>query len=268
VKIIVRNLLIVAIPLAVVHADDNPKDIFSNILHDQKRIATSPVRADAGDMALWGAASAGTIGLAPQWNGNRSLDKQMADSWGKASGSRKSAWEAVSEVGSGEVTFGVSIVGYGWGAWQDNSRMKRVTARWFEALVDATIWGTGLKLLAGRDRPGTSPYQGDFHGPKAASNSSMPSGHSAAAFATAAVFSHEFPTPWVVVPAYTVATGIGISRLALQQHWTSDVLVGAVLGQSIGSLVMNRDRKKNDQSASWTPWKTAHAAGLTWSRTF
>ena len=174
----------------------------------------------------------------------------------------------MSELGSGEVTFGVSVVGYGWGYWQDDSEMKRLMARWFEALTDATIWGTGLKLLAGRDRPGTSPYEGDFHGPSGFSNSSLPSGHTTAAFATAAVFSNEFETPWVTVTAYTLATGVGISRLALEQHWTSDVLVGAALGQSVGSLVMNRYKRKKNQESRGIPWMTADAAGLTWTRTF
>lgn len=261
--------ILIAVPSAVLPTeDDSVKAIFTNIFHDQKSIATSPLRADRGDLALWGATTAGAIGLAVQWNGRRSLDKQLSDSWGQASGSAKTAWESVSLLGSGEVTFGVSVIGYGWGSWQENDRMKRFTARWFEALVDATIWGTGMKFLFGRDRPGTAPYQGDFHGPNGLRNFSFPSGHTTAAFTTAAVFSREFETPWVTVPAYALATGVGISRLALQKHWTSDVLVGAVLGQSIGSLVMRRDQRENHQSVSWTPWISPDVVGLSFARSF
>jgi len=265
---IVRIFLILIFPVTMLHAEDTPMDVLTNIFHDQKAIATSPARADQNDLLLWGATSAGAIGLATQWDGNRSLDKQLSDSWGQASGSSKSAWQAVSEIGSGEVTFGVSVIGYGWGSWQDDSRIKRFTARWFEGLVDVTIWGTALKLVAGRDRPGTSPFQGDFRGPSGFSNSSFPSGHSAAAFTTAAIFSQEFETPWVTVPAYTLAAGVGISRLALQQHWTSDVLVGSVLGQSIGSFVMKRDKKGNQQMAQWVPWITRDSDGLIWTHAF
>ena len=73
----------------MLRADDSPKDILGTILCDQKLIATSPVRADGNDLMLWGLTSAAAIGLAPQWNGNDSLDKQLADSWGQASGSNK-----------------------------------------------------------------------------------------------------------------------------------------------------------------------------------
>jgi membrane-associated phospholipid phosphatase len=254
--------------LSAARAEDNPQDIITHIFHDQPRIVTSPMRADRNDVALWGMTSAAALGLAPHWNGYRSLDEQLKDNYGHASGASKSAWTAVTYLGSGEVTFGLAAAGYGIGYWQENNEMQHVSARWLEALADVGIWGTAVKWMTGRDRPGTGNGKGDFQGPSF-SNSSFPSGHTTAAFATAAVFSHEYPTPWVVVPAYTIATGVGISRLALEKHWTSDVLVGAALGHSIGSLVMNRASKKDQASAThWTPWITAQSAGIAGTRYF
>ncbi len=208
------------------------------------------------------------MGLAAHWNGGRSVDERWADSWGQASGKAKKAWQGVSELGSGEVLFGLAGVSYGWAWWQGESRVKRFSALWFEALADAGIASTVIKYLSGRDRPGSAPYHGNFHGPKF-SNTSFVSGHATLAFASAAVFSHEFPTPWVYVPAYTLAAGVGVSRLALEKHWASDVLAGAVLGQSVGSLVMHRSRSEaGARQARWIPWLSADAGGVLWQYNF
>lgn len=59
---------------------------------------------------------------------------------------------------------------------------------------------------------------------------SFPSGHTSAAFATAASLSLSFPKWYVIVPSYTYATAIGYSRLYLGAHYPSDVLMGAFVG--------------------------------------
>jgi hypothetical protein len=47
----------------------------------------------------------------------------------------------------------------------------------------------------------------------------------------------------VPVVAYTVAAGVGLSRMTLDRHWASDVAIGAVVGYVVGRLVVrNHDR--------------------------
>ncbi len=59
---------------------------------------------------------------------------------------------------------------------------------------------------------------------------SFPSGHTAAAFATATTISMVYPKWYVVAPAYTWASLVGYSRIYLGVHYPSDVLAGALLG--------------------------------------
>jgi membrane-associated phospholipid phosphatase len=42
---------------------------------------------------------------------------------------------------------------------------------------------------------------------------------------------------WVGILSYGLATGVGLSRVYDNVHWSSDVLVGAALGFAIGQSV-------------------------------
>ena len=74
---------------------------------------------------------------------------------------------------------------------------------------------------------------------------SFPSGHSAGAFAaTMSLFVTMFRrhpesiAPWIVLGAgLTAATLIGVSRIAAGDHFPTDVLAGAAIGASIGTLI-------------------------------
>jgi undecaprenyl-diphosphatase len=57
---------------------------------------------------------------------------------------------------------------------------------------------------------------------------SLPSGHATTAFALAAVIG--FVSPRWFYPALVFAAVIGISRVSLGAHYTSDVVAGAILG--------------------------------------
>jgi undecaprenyl-diphosphatase len=57
---------------------------------------------------------------------------------------------------------------------------------------------------------------------------SFPSGHTAAAFVMAIIFSSQFSilSPWL----YLLATLIGFSRLYLKVHYLTDIIAGSLLG--------------------------------------
>jgi membrane-associated phospholipid phosphatase len=80
-----------------------------------------------------------------------------------------------------------------------------------------------IKLSVGRTRPdGTSL--------------SFPSGHSASAFATAAVLQRHLG--WKAgIPAYGVAAYVAASRIQVQRHYLSDVAFGAAIGMIAGRTV-------------------------------
>jgi undecaprenyl-diphosphatase len=64
---------------------------------------------------------------------------------------------------------------------------------------------------------------------------SFPSGHTASSFAAATALAIFYPKAAPV--AYTVATGVGMSRVHLGVHFPSDAAVGGVIGIGIGTLI-------------------------------
>ena len=63
---------------------------------------------------------------------------------------------------------------------------------------------------------------------------SFPSGHAASSFAAATALSAYYPKAAPL--AFSVATGVAVSRVHLGVHFPSDVAVGAAIGVGIGTL--------------------------------
>jgi membrane-associated phospholipid phosphatase len=112
-----------------------------------------------------------------------------------------------------------------------------------------------LKGLTGRQRPFVADGQDHWAGPAGFFKrfergggglyGSFPSGHSAAAFSLATVIALQYRHhAWVPVVAYTLAAGVGLSRLALDLHWASDAAVGAVIGHFVARLVVSNHHRR------------------------
>jgi len=68
--------------------------------------------------------------------------------------------------------------------------------------------------------------------PDGSSYTSFPSGHTTQAFAAATFLSEEYKDryKWMPYASYTVASSVGLLRVANNRHYISDVLVGAGIG--------------------------------------
>lgn len=113
-----------------------------------------------------------------------------------------------------------------------------------EALLDTGLWTTIIKRATARTRP-SAGGEGTFfqYQPQAGqSNASFPSGHASGAFALATVFSGIYGREhrWVSWVSYGAAGMVGLSRVALGRHFTSDVVIGSVIGNSFGRMVLAR----------------------------
>ena len=78
----------------------------------------------------------------------------------------------------------------------------------------------GVKKLSHELRPDGSDYY------------SFPSGHTAAAFASAEFMRQEYKdvSPWYGIAGYAAASATGMLRMYNNKHWMSDVLAGAGFG--------------------------------------
>ena len=139
----------------------------------------------------------------------------------------------------GTVTLGL----LGAGLLSGNGELTRAGGRLATTLaLTATASGLG-KLTMGRPRPyesGDADGYVPFSGQEA-----MPSGHTAMAFALATALADDIGRTWASVGLYTIATGVGWSRVNDNHHWLSDVAAGTVLGITSAKLVNGRWRVFN-----------------------
>jgi hypothetical protein len=128
-----------------------------------------------------------------------------------------------------------------------------------ESVVLAEGIGYVLKRTIGRARPymsdATDPRDFGFGTGFATSDRrSLPSGHTYTAFAVASAVTSEMSawsprTRWIVAPVmYGGATMVGLSRMYHNQHWASDIALGAAIGTFSGLKVV-RFMHRNDAPA-------------------
>ena len=148
-----------------------------------------------------------------------------------------------------------------------NVKLQTTTLLASQAYITGSLAEGVLKFLSGRTRPSyygpnvdaEPSFQGpfantshDFTG--ARSNSSFPSGHATVAFAAATVYSMEYrKTVWVPIVAYSAASLISISRITENKHWTTDVLVGAMLGYLTGKHIVDNYHRYAKLKSPGTP---------------
>lgn len=120
-----------------------------------------------------------------------------------------------------------AIYGLGKSAFTETGKArKRVFGSFLfsKCLQYGTVYSA--KRIIGRDRPDGS------------SNHSLPSGHTAEAFANAEFLRMYVgkEQPWVAVLGYLIAAGTGYLRIYNNRHWFSDVVAGAAIGYGSARL--------------------------------
>lgn len=172
--------------------------------------------------------------------------------------------------------------------------MKRISmglaaiALCFPAAVQASDRGWDRASTIGRDALiaaslGVPAAQGDWHGdveaaesmvvaggttfglkeliherrPDGSDDHSFPSGHTSISFAAAASLEKRFG--WHAgLPAFLVATFVGVARVESSKHYVHDVLAGAAIGTLSGALLTS----SHDDGVRLTPWTAHHGGGL------
>lgn len=130
---------------------------------------------------------------------------------------------------------------YIYGLAAKDTRARKIALGGTQAFIMAAFSSQLLKHVFHRHRPDQdsppNPYL--WEGPFTGWNyTSLPSGHTTAAFAIASMMSKVYNDKiWVGVLSYSLATGVGLSRIYDNKHWASDVLIGAALGYAIGQSV-------------------------------
>jgi membrane-associated phospholipid phosphatase len=131
----------------------------------------------------------------------------------------------------GTVTLGMVAAGL----VSHNGELTRAGSRLAASLFLASGATTVAKYVTGRPRPGESTDADGFS--PFSGNDAFPSGHTTVAFALATSLSDDIHRTWASVGLYSLATGVGWSRLNDKKHWLSDVAAGALVGITSAKLV-------------------------------
>jgi hypothetical protein len=127
---------------------------------------------------------------------------------------------------------------FGVGQLRHDERARETGILGGEAMVDAFVVDQVIKLCTFRERPLIDNAQGEFYIGNAGVDSSFVSAHSMVAWSSAAVIAGEYHSKWVQLGVYTAAAGVSATRVMGQQHFPSDVLLGAAGGWLIGHYVL------------------------------
>lgn len=201
------------------------RELFLNIVLDEKDIFTSPFHANRHNALEWLVPIAVTGGLMV---GDRRIAGTLENSRGQV------RWGGrISNIGASYTLIPIVASSYIYGAWRDNPKGREIGVLGTETLLDSLIVVEGLKEVFRRDRP-DDKHPGDFW----AGGSSFPSGHAMESWSIASLLDHEFKHKKIVgITAYTLAGIVSAARIAARKHFASDVVAGGTMGWFIGRHV-------------------------------
>lgn len=210
--------------------------LLKHLASDQRAFWTAPAHFRVKDLK-WIAPLAGTTAAfiaSDSW-----LSKQIP--LGEVDRSKKfSDYATYSLIGAGAGS-------YLFGHLTKNDHLAEAGFLSGEAALDATAVAYLFKTATERPRP----FQDNGHGTFFTSGLSFPSEHSAIAWSIASVMAHEYPGTFTKILAYGLATGISATRVTGQQHFSSDVVIGAALGWYFGREVYRAHHDTTLGGASW-----------------
>ncbi len=238
------------------------KHYFKSILHDGKDLVLEPSRWK-GKSWLTGAALGGVTAIS-FWQ-----DDHIREIFNR---NRNESMDNVVKYGTdpfGNIySFTFLISSYVYGAIAKDYRSKKTAMVTVKALLFSTLITRAAKFASNRERPyqdepaGHSDEYSDPLDTKHGRNDSFFSGHTVTAFTVAAVYTHEYKEKkWVPYVAYTLAASAGLSRLYLDKHWASDVVVGAITGYYVGHVI----HKHNNWKVKVIPIGSRNVQGLRFS---
>jgi Capsule assembly protein Wzi/PAP2 superfamily len=216
------------------------KGLGKEFLQDQKQIWTSPAKLRFSD-AQW---------LVPLSGITAGLFVTDADYSTHISHNPTtiSHYNTASNVGIG------ALIGGAGGMWllghvKHNEHWSETGFLAGEAALNSLVMVESLKYPLGRERP----YQGNGTGPFFQGGTSFPSEHAAAAWSIAGVVAHEYPSPFMKIMAYGLASLVDYSRIRARQHFPSDVFVGSIIGNLVAQNIYSRN---HDPGLGGEAWKS------------
>ena len=164
------------------------------------------------------------------------------------SSSSEDIFKTIGHLGNGVVLIGLMTALYVSGEVSDNNSLRKTALLSLESWLTSGIIVRGLKSVVGRARPWTGESSHSFHPFSTRSRfASFPSGHASSAFAVATVIADQSKKVYIDILAYSLASVAAFSRVHLDKHWASDILVGSAIGYFVAKKISALDRNRNSK---------------------
>jgi membrane-associated phospholipid phosphatase len=157
----------------------------------------------------------------------------------------------------GEI-YPAAIVAGGFGLYgylADDQPSQKIAFETVQTILYAGAITSFLKIAVGRARPYKDKGNTAFKPFSLFDNGfqSLPSGHATLAFSLSTVLANNTKSDVLKVLFYVPAVLTCVSRIYQNQHWTSDVLVGAAIGYFVGNWVSGTHESNEVSRISFTP---------------
>ena len=247
-------------------------NLFKRVITDQKFLVTKWWPQEIKDPLFAGTLGAGValaIESGSRDNRGQDFDWEIEIAGGTSPGVQHAS-HVFTRIGNGAPIALVLGITYFSARHAHDDRLAEASSLAGEALLDAGLWIEVLKAASARVRP-SNVGAGEFFQYGAKGNGSFPSGHAMGSFAVAAAFAGAYEDKkWVPWLSFGLASLVSASRLALGRHFPADVVVGAVLGTSIGHGVVARSREESPShrfkgSIGPVSGPEGRGVGLAWS---
>jgi undecaprenyl-diphosphatase len=203
---------------------------------DQRTIWTAPFHLNRRQARFWVPAAAGAASLVL-------ADQRLyRETTGRLSPAARNNMGKFSRLGNPAYMVGVS--GGLWLVGNSGPRrpLRQTALLASRALIDDLLVVGVLKVALGRQRPPGDSFGGPPDGIRSGDYRSLPSGHSSAVWTMASVISSRHRQRWVPFVLYGFAGAVSITRVTSGRHFYGDVVPGALIGCSIGKMVVRRSQ--------------------------
>jgi len=158
-------------------------------------------------------------------------------------------WGFAEEYGVIQYAELAGVVTYTFGYLTKNDDARILGRMIVQSLTYSGLTAMFVRMIAGRKRPPFSNNHLDFTGFETNNSfQSFPSGHTTVAFAFSTVLAEYFDTPWSRIGFYGMAGLSAAERLLNDEHWFSDVTLGALLGIASGLHVISEEKTRNKKN--------------------
>lgn len=175
----------------------------------------------------------------------------------------------VMEIGHnyGDITYNLGLAGilYASNYITRNSKYGSAGKSLLESLLVGGLASVSIKYIFGRSRPYKEDGNIKFNWFETNNIfNSFPSGHVMTAFTTSTVLSNYFDNLYLSIALYSLAGLTAYQRIATDNHWFSDVLLGSGIGIIVGSYFskLNISSYSESNSINLIPFVSKNNSGV------